>query len=366
MAKAKPNNFLRGLLSEIKDENSTIAADGKSSAEYTGYIDTGSYALNALLSGSVNGGIPNNKVVAFAGESAVGKTFFVLGIIKHFLDSHKNAGVIYYDTEAAVTKEMMESRGIDTSRVIVSEPLTIQQFRTHALKMLEAYCKTPEKDRAPFMMALDSLGNLSTEKEVKDTTEGNDTRDMTRAQLIRGAFRVLRLKLAKAKVPMLVTNHVYAGVGQYVPTQIMSGGGGLRYASDDIVFLSKSKDRVGTEIVGGLIKARTYKSRNSRENQEVVVKLSYVTGLDKYYGLRDIAERGGVLKKNGVKYELSDGRKVFGKTIDESPAEVFDPIMPQVEEAVSKIFKYGHGFDAVGLLLEDGTKVDADGVVIES
>src|SRR5512139_2939888 len=104
---AKKPDFFRGLLSEIKDDSSSIAADGTSSAEYTGYIDTGSYALNALFSGSVKGGIPNNKVVAFAGESAVGKTFFVLGIIKHFLDSDPRAGVVYYDTEAAVTKDMM-------------------------------------------------------------------------------------------------------------------------------------------------------------------------------------------------------------------------------------------------------------------
>lgn len=364
MAKAK-SNYFRDLLSEIKDDTSSIAADGKSSAEYTGYVDTGSYALNALFSGSVRGGIPNNKVVAFAGESAVGKTFFVLGIIKHFLDSNPSAGVVYYDTEAAVTREMMESRGIDTSRIIVAEPVSIQTFRTHAIKMLDAYSKTSEKDRPPLMMALDSLGALSTNKEIEDTTEGKDTRDMTRAQLIRGAFRVLRLKLAKAKVPMLVTNHVYAGVGQYVPTQIMSGGGGLRYASDDIVMLSKSKDRVGTDVVGGLIKARTYKSRNSRENQEVIVKLSYVHGLDKYYGLRDIAEKTGLLKKGGTKYELSDGRKVYGKEIDDSPAEIFEPIMDQLDAAAAKLFKYGHGFGDDEPRLVDGVLAKGDGEVVD-
>jgi len=288
MAKAKPD-FFRKLLSNIKDDQSSIAADGESSAEYTGYVDTGCYALNALLSGSVHGGIPNNKVVAFAGESAVGKTFFIMGIVKHFLDANTTAGVVYYDTEAAVTKDMMEARGIDTNRVIISEPLSIQQFRTHALQVLEEYMKSDEKDRPPLMMALDSLGALSTDKEIKDTAEGKDTRDMTRAQLIRATMRVLRLKLAKAKVPMLVTNHVYAAVGAYVPTSVMSGGGGLRYASDDIIMLSKSKDKEGTQVVGGIIRAKTYKSRNARENQEVQVKLSYATGLDRYYGLLAIA-----------------------------------------------------------------------------
>lgn len=362
---AKKTDFLATLIKGSKDDDASVVADGKSSAEYTGYIDTGSLALNALLSGTIFGGIPNNKVVVFCGESAVGKTYFVLGIIKHFLDSDPRAVAVYYDTEAAVTRDMMEKRGIDTSRVIVSEPVTVQQFRTKALNLLEAYMSAPKEERPPLIMALDSLGALSTEKEVKDIADGNDTRDMTRAQLIRGAFRTLRLKLAKAQVPLLVTNHTYAGTGPYAPLVNISGGGGIKYASDDIVLLSKSKDKVGTEVVGGLIKARTYKSRSARENQEVVVKLSYVSGLDKYYGLREVAERVGLLKKSGPKYDLPDGRKVYGKEIDENPAEVFDPILPTLDQEAKKIFAYGHGFANEEPRMVDGVLVDGDGEVVE-
>lgn len=369
MARAKrrdhDDDFFKNLLGEVKDDSSCLAADGRSSAEYTGFIDTGSYALNALISGSVRGGIPNNKVVVFAGESAVGKTFFALGIIKHFLDSDPRAGVVYYDTEAAVTRTMMEERGIDTRRVIIVEPVSIQEFRTHARRLLEAYGTKPEAERPPMLMVLDSLGALSTEKEIADVVEGNDTRDMTRAQLIRATFRVLRLKLAKVKVPMIVTNHVYAGIGPYAAAQIMSGGGGTRYASDDIIMLSKSKDRDGKEVVGAIIKARTYKSRNSRENQEVSVRLSYATGLDRYYGLRDIAEKGGVLRKDGTRYALPDGRRVFGKEIDESPAGVFDPVMDRVEDVCSRMFKYGRDFGADEPRLVDGELVNETGELSE-
>ena len=133
------SDFFRNLAEDLKDEDTSIAADGMGSAEYTGTVDTGSYILNAVMSGSIYGGVPNNKITAFAGESATGKTYFVLGIIKTFLDNDPEAGVMFYDTEAAVTKKMMEERGIDTSRVIISEPQTIQEFRTHALKSIDLF-----------------------------------------------------------------------------------------------------------------------------------------------------------------------------------------------------------------------------------
>lgn len=362
MAKAK-KSFFHDIIKEMGDDDASVVVDGVGSAEFTGCIDTGSYALNALLSGSIHGGIPNNKVIAFAGESSTGKTYFTLGIVKRFLDAHPEAGVIYYDTEAAVTRGMMESHGIDVSRVVVSEPVTIQQFRTKAVNFLEAYEKHDRKERPPFMMVLDSLGALSTEKEVKDIGEGSDTRDMTRSQLIRGAFRVLRLRLAKAMVPMVVTNHVYSGIGPYAPARVMSGGGGLRYASDDIIFLSKKSERVGTENVGALMRCQTYKSRMSRENQEVTVRVSHSRGLDRYYGLREIADKAGILKKDGNRFVLPDGRKVYGKEIDETPAAVFDPILAQVEDAAGRQFRYNV---EPGDSVVDGSLVTPDGELVET
>lgn len=206
-------SFLKSLLKELNDEDTYLADDGNASSEYGGYIDTGSYILNALLSGSIYGGVPDNKVTAFAGESATGKTFFVLGIVRAFLDKNPEGAVVYYDTEAAVTKSMMTSRGIDTARVIIAEPDTIQKFKTHALKLIEAYEKQPADKRPPMMFVLDSLGLLSTSKEMEDSLEGKDVRDMTKSQVIKAAFRVLTLKLAKVKIPMLITNHVYEVVG---------------------------------------------------------------------------------------------------------------------------------------------------------
>ena len=336
------SDFFRNLIKEVKDEDTSMASDGTGSAEFGGFIDTGSFALNAVLSGSLFGGVPDNKVTAFAGESATGKTYFVLGVVKSFLEKHPNGGVVYYDTEAAITKTMMEERGIDTSRVIIAEPDTIQKFKTHALKLIDAYDTKPEKERPPMMFVLDSLGMLSTSKEMEDSLEGKDTRDMTKAQIIKAAFRVLTLKLAKVKIPLLVTNHVYELVGSYVPTKELGGGTGLKYAASTIAMLSKRKEKDGTDVVGNIVKIKMYKSRLSKENSQVEVLLTYAKGLDRYYGLLDIAEKHGIFKKVSTRYQLPDGSSAFGKNINEDPEKYFtDDVLKQLEIAVQKEFKYG-------------------------
>jgi len=295
--------------------------------------------LNAVMSGSIFGGIPNNKITAFAGESATGKTFFVLGVAKQFLKDNPDGGIVYYDTEAAVTKQMMEERGVDTSRVIISQPDTIQKFRTHAMKTIDMYEKSP--DRPPMLFILDSLGLLSTEKEVADTTEGKDVRDMTKSQLIKGAFRVLTLKLAKIGVPMIVTNHVYEVIGSYMPMKEMGGGSGLKYAASTIAYLSKKKVRDGTEITGIIIKAKMFKSRIAKENTQAEVLLSYTGGLDRYYGLLEFGEKHGIFKKSGNRYEMGES-KLYGKQILKEPEKYFtEEVLKQIDEACKTEFTYG-------------------------
>ena len=336
------NNFFTDLVEQLKDEDTKILADGGASAEFSGHIDTGSYALNALLSGSIYGGVPNNKVTAFAGESATGKTFFVLGIVKQFLDANSEGGVIYFDTEAAVTKSMMEQRGIDTRRVVISEPDTIQKFRHTSLQIIERYSAQSEIKRKPMMMVLDSLGQLSSTKEIEDTAEGKETKDMTKAAILKATFRVLNLKLAKIGVPLLVTNHVYDVVGSMFPTKEMSGGSGLKYTASTIAFLSKKKDKDGTEVIGNIVRAKLVKSRLTKENSQVEVKITYSTGLDRYYGLLDIAEKYDILKKVSTRYELPDGTKIFGKAINEEPEKYFTKeILDAIDEACKKEFLYG-------------------------
>ena len=345
------SDFFRNIVKELNDENTSIADDGISSSQFSGCVDTGSYILNAALSGSLYGGVPNNKITAFAGESATGKTFFVLSVVKRFLDDNLDGAVFYFDTEAAVTKEMMESRGIDTKRVIISEPDSIQKFRHTSLQILDNYTKS--KERTPMMMVIDSLGQMSTTKELEDTAEGKETRDMTKAQVLKATFRVLGLKLAKVNVPLLVTNHVYEVVGSYIPTKEMAGGSGLKYAASTICFLSKKKEKDGTEVIGNQIKIKLTKSRFTKENKTVSVLLTYDKGLDRYFGLTELAEKYNIFKKVATRYELPDGKKVYGKQINSNPTAYFtEDIMVQLEKAANEEFLYG---DFQGILNDDRT-----------
>jgi len=334
------SDFLRDIAK--LNEYGAIVDDGVEAGDVSTFIDTGSYILNALLSGSVYGGLPANKITAIAGESATGKTFFLMGMVKSFLDSDPNAGVIFFESESAITKQMVVDRGIDSKRMVIMPVTTVQEFRTQSLKVLDKYMETNESERQPMFMCLDSLGMLSTTKEVEDTAEGKETRDMTRAQVLKAAFRVLTLKLGRAKVPMVVTNHTYDVVGSMFPQKEMGGGSGLKYAASSIVYLSKRKEKDGTEVIGNIIHCKNHKSRLTKENKMVDVKLTYDKGLDKYYGLLELAEKYKIFKKVSTRFELPDGSKQFGKTILNDPEKYFtEDIMHQLDLAADTEFKYG-------------------------
>ena len=335
------NDFLKDIIKEVGNEYASIVSDGVEAGDVDSFIDTGSYIFNALLSGSIYGGLASNKITAIAGESATGKTFFLMGIVKNFLDKNPNAGVIYFESESAITKQMIVDRGIDPDRMVIMPVTTVQEFRTDSLKVLDGYLLQPESKRQPLFLCLDSLGMLSTTKEVEDTADGKETRDMTRAQVLKAAFRVLTLKLGRAKVPMVVTNHTYDVVGSMFPQKEMGGGSGLKYAASSIIYLSKKKEKDGTEVVGNIIHCKNHKSRLTKENKMVDVRLTYDRGLDKYYGLLELAEKYGIFKKVSTRFELPDGSKQFGKTILSSPDTYFtEEVMKQLDEAANKEFKY--------------------------
>ena len=332
-------DFLKDIVKEIGDEYTQLASDID---ETETYVDTGSYVLNSLVSGSIFGGVSGNKITAIAGESSTGKTFFSLAVVKNFLDSNPDSYCLYFDTEAAVNKSLLQSRGIDLARLVVVNVVTIEEFRTKALKAVDIYSKTNAEDRRPCMFVLDSLGMLSTEKEIRDALDDKQVRDMTKSQLVKGAFRMLTLKLGQANIPMIVTNHTYDVIGSYVPTKEMGGGSGLKYAASTIIYLSKKKEKDGTEVVGNLIKAKTAKSRLSKENKQVTIRLYYdKRGLDKYYGLLELGELGGLWKNVAGRYEI-DGKKVYAKAILKDPETYFTPeVMEKLDQIAKEEFSYG-------------------------
>ena len=333
-------DFLKEIVKEIGSDYARVAAD-KETIET--YIDTGSLIFNGLVSGSLSGGVSSNRITAIAGETSTGKTYFALAVVKNFLDNNPDAYALYFDTESAINKELLESRGIDTKRIAIVEVVTIEDFRGKALKAIDMYLKTPTEDRKPCMFVLDSLGMLSTEKEIRDALDDKQVRDMTKSQLVKGAFRMLTLKLGQANVPLIVTNHTYDVIGAYVPTKEMGGGSGLKYAASTIIYLSKSKEKDGKEVIGNIIKAKTVKSRLSKENKQVEIRLFYdERGLDKYYGLLELGEIGGLWKNVAGRYEI-DGKKVYAKAVYKEPEKYFTPeVMQALDEIAQKEFSYGN------------------------
>ena len=332
-------DFLKDIVKEIGNEYTQLASDID---ETERYVDTGSYIFNGLVSGSIYGGVSGNKITAIAGESSTGKTFFSLAVVKNFLDSNPDGYCLYFDTEAAVNKPLLESRGIDLDRLVVINVVTIEEFRTNALKAVDIYLKKDANERKPCLFVLDSLGMLSTEKEIRDALDDKQVRDMTKSQLVKGAFRMLTLKLGQANIPLIVTNHTYDVIGSYVPTKEMGGGSGLKYAASTIIYLSKKKEKDGKEVIGNLIKAKTHKSRLSKENKTVEIRLFYDSrGLDRYYGLLELGEIGGLWKNVAGRYEIG-GKKIYAKQILSDPDTYFtDQVMQALDEIAKKEFSYG-------------------------
>ena len=332
-------DFLKSIVKDVGDEYTQLASDID---ETETYVDTGSFIFNALVSGSISGGLSGNKITAIAGESSTGKTFFALAVVKNFLDTNPNASCIYFDTESAITRSLLQERGIDTNRVVVMNVVTIEVFRQKALQIVDKYMQQKEKERQPMMFVLDSLGMLSTEKEINDALADKQVKDMTKSQLVKGAFRMLTLKLGQAGIPMIVTNHTYDVIGSMYPTKEMGGGSGLKYSASTIIFLSKRKEKDGKDVIGNIIHCKTQKSRLSKENQMVDVRLFYdERGLDRYFGLLELGEQGGMWKNVAGRYEI-DGKKLYAKAILAEPEKYFtEEVMQKLDVIARGTFSYG-------------------------
>ena len=335
--------FLDTVIKDSGNEFASRVSEGVAAGDITSYVDTGSYIFNALVSGSLFGGLPSNKVTALAGESSTGKTFFALSVVRNFLDANPTGGCIYFESESAISKEMIETRGIDSKRMIIMPVGTIEEFRTQACRILDKYLKEPKDERVPMLFVLDSLGMLSTTKEMEDVANDKQVRDMTKSQLIKGAFRVLTLKLGQAQVPMIVTNHTYDVIGSYIPQKEMGGGTGLKYAASTIIYLGKKKEKDGTEVVGNIIKCEAKKSRLTREGSKIETRLFFdERGLDRYYGLLELGEQYGVFQRKGNRIVVGES-SVYPSVILANPEKYFtEEIMTQLEEAAQKEFSYGN------------------------
>jgi len=345
-------SIAKAMMKAMDNPYVSLASEGLSAGSLSSFIDTGSYALNAVISGSLFGGIPDNKITMFAGEPSTGKTFFSLSIAKRFLDANPDSYVVYFETEGAISKEMLEARRIDTSRFYIAEVSTAEQFRNNAVQAIENYLNVKEKDRVPVLFVLDSLGMLSTEKESGDALEGKNVRDMTRAQLLKSTFRTITLKLSRAHIPLIVVNHVYASMDAYSP-KVVGGGTGSQYAASTIIQLTKAKavgkDTGGASAdknrTGAIISCTATKSRLTIEMTKVKTLLHHRSGLDEYFGLFDMAKEAGLLIKTGKRWTNTVTDELLWSKDIVNPAKAHltfnQDFLEKLEPWVNKNFRYG-------------------------
>jgi len=342
------------LLKASKNELATIVGKDGIVGEDMEFIDTGSYILNAMLSASIFGGLPNNLITVLSGNESVGKTYMAIQMAKNFQDKYDGGTIAYFESEHALMTKMLIDRGIDIDRWLHHPVATVEGFRTQCTKILNDY---KDVEEMKLMVVLDSLGNLSTNKEIGDILAGDEKRDMTRAALIKGAFRVLALELGNLGVPMIVTNHVYDTMAAYSAKQ-QSGGSGVRYGADTIIEISKAqqKDDKTKTVVGNILTFKNTKSRLTREKSIVKSRLFYESGLDRYYGLIDLGALGGLFKKSGNKWQWPDGSIEFEKVIYDNPAKYFtSDILLELDTIAKDVFSYGSSKDL--LVVEDDEEV---------
>lgn len=256
-------------------------------SEVDEWIPTGNYLLNAQLSGTLFGGIPNTRSLGLMGDPGTGKSFVCLNVAREA--QKKGYDVIYCDTEGAIDKSSAIKFGIDANKVRYQPIKTVTEFQTFVANLLELVKKAKTGGANPkIMLILDSLGMLSTDKELRDALEGKNAADMgAKAKELRKLFRVITLDLTAAKIPLVCTNHVYAG-GGFFPTKESSGGDGPIFAMSVISFLSKAQLKEGNSSTKtGIIVTSNLKKSRFTIPEPVKFHISFANGMNPYVGLQD-------------------------------------------------------------------------------
>lgn len=309
------------------------------------WLDTGNYALNCLISADPYMGFPSGRTLQLCGPSSTGKTYLSLEIVKSA--QRQGYGIVYIDTEFAQDKESLAERGLDLDTLIYVPVQTVEKARSRVLNIINKV-----KDEK-LMIVIDSIGNLSTEKEVGDMEEGKDKRDMTRAQLLRGMFRAILVPAGMKNVPIIALNHVYAVIGSYVPMNIPGGGEGSLYGSTTIIELGKAKDRDEKDkkkVIGTIVRCTSVKNRMAKENQKIAIKINFREGLDRYSGLDALLETSPFIDKKGnrnmipantfVGKDIGLSEKWLRELVTNNYLEFTDKVMYESEKGETDLINY--------------------------
>ncbi len=297
-AVSNPFDKINDLLGSINPDGGML--DVNPIAKIDEWLSTGIYILNAVLSGSLKGGLPNRRSLVFAGEEGTAKTYFAMAIVREAIKNGYHP--IYCDTEGAIDVDFVKRLGVDPSKVRLEIVNTVEQFSHMAAQITKMYDEAAKKKESmpKIMIVLDSLGNLTSIKERDDTTEGVNKRDMTKQQAIRKLFRVNGIQFAKYGIPFVVIAHTYDSMSMFSPKEI-SGGGGVKYNASIILSLGKgvlkdedakkeaNKKGIEPSRLGVTIFVNPYKQRFARPIK-VQVHIPYYKPPNPYVGLEKFVD----------------------------------------------------------------------------
>jgi recombination protein RecA len=335
------------ILDDLNPEATFL--DENSLSNVKEWIDTGSMALNAIISGSIYGGIPMGRLSGFIGPESCGKTLMANKIMANA--QKKGMHVAYFDTEGALDEDTAKRLGCDTSKIKHVPTELTEQCRNQIVKFLESIVE--KKLQGKVLVVIDSLGNLITTQEKKKIDEGSDTPDMgNRAKALKSMMRAITHSAAKANCPVVFTNHIYDDPSQLHPTAIkkQAGGSGPLYMASVIIQMAKKAERssdsknkdsndtvtpLSKDINGLTLRAFTTKNRFVPPFLETEMYLNFRTGLNKYSGLLEMCEGYGILEKQGHRHAFNG--EVLGFFKDwKSDDSVWEKILPSLEDKLKK------------------------------
>lgn len=340
-----------GMIDELNPDAQTLSEN--SLASVNEYIDTGNYSLNAIISGSVFGGIPIGRLCGFFGPSSTGKTLIVNKIMAN---AQKQYGLrpVYFDSEQALDKMVATRLGCDATKIKHAPVELIEECKTQILTTLTKCIDMGLKKK--LIICIDSVGGLNTSKELNDALEGKNASDMgLRAKQLKSMMNKLTFRAAKAEVPIIFTNHIYESVGDLYPSLVKKQPGGLSplYIASLLVQLSSKNIKVGDEkgevgklsdkISGIHLRAFTTKNRFVPPYLSTEMYLNFKTGLDKYSGLLDLAIKTGLIERKGATCVLDDGTKLgYASTFEKDPNFWEGEMLQKLDTALKNELSYSN------------------------
>ena len=299
--------------------------------------------VNVALSGSMDGGVTPGLTV-LAGPSKHFKTSFALLMAGAYMNAHKDAVMLFYDSEFGSPQSYFEQFGIDTSRILHTPITNVEELKFDLISQLEEISREDK-----VIIVIDSIGNLASKKELDDAINEKSVADMSRAKALKGLFRMCTPYLAMKNIPMLAVNHTYMEIGLF-PKAIVGGGTGIYYSADNIWILGRQQEKKGTEITGYNFVINVEKSRYVKEKSKIPITVNWEGGVQKYSGLTEVGKAGGYVRNPSMgwyeAFNPKTGEVLSGKVrLDATlTKEFWDPIFNRTDfkEFVQKQYSIGH------------------------